>query len=214
MAKRGVKKKDHERLDDSTVCRVIDLLAADKPITKKAACEILNISYNPARFNKIIQEYKDNLEYGKRRRSALKGTPIEGLELQDLVVSYLKGEPLASISRRFFRSVHVLKAKIKDIHLPEKETKPDYRYPALMPEEMVAEKFDVGEYVWSAKYSCVVEIVKDRGNGVYDIYIFGKYMQFGIQAVHELGKLDILKQFKLRDDDFQTATQDFNMRIV
>ena len=56
MAKRGVKKQDHERLDDATIGRVVSLLGAEKPITKKAACETLNISYNTARLKKIIDE--------------------------------------------------------------------------------------------------------------------------------------------------------------
>ena len=38
--------KSDEKLDKTTMLRIINLLEQDKPITKKAACEILNISYN------------------------------------------------------------------------------------------------------------------------------------------------------------------------
>ena len=214
MAKRGIRKQDHEKLDDLTLGRVVSLLEQDSPITKKVACDILNISYNTTRLAGIIQEYKDKLEYAERRKKQLKGTDIIGLELKDLVVSYLTGESIASISRRLFRSTHTIKTKIKDIHLPEKITKPNYKYPELLPEEMVAEEFALKEYVWSAKYNCVAQIMDVFSPGVYCIYIFGKYMEFGYQPVHELGKLDILKQFSLQADEFQTSAQDFNLRIL
>jgi len=65
--KRGVKAKDHEKLDDANIQKVSDLLEADKPITKKEACEILNISYNTTRLKKIIEEYKDRIARRKAR---------------------------------------------------------------------------------------------------------------------------------------------------
>ncbi len=64
-AKRTVKAKDHEKLDDATIERVMALLNDEKPITKKAACEILNISYNTTRLGAIIDGY---LERKERRR--------------------------------------------------------------------------------------------------------------------------------------------------
>ena len=44
MAVRGVKVKAGEDLSDSNVKRVIGLLEAEKPVTKKEACKVLNIS--------------------------------------------------------------------------------------------------------------------------------------------------------------------------
>jgi hypothetical protein len=196
-------------------------LEQENPITKKAACEILNISYSTPRLAKIIEEYKEKLDYTERRRKQLKGTEIEGLELKDIVVSYLRGESIASISRRSFRSIHTIKSKLNALNLPEKSKNADYTNPELLPDAMVATSFDKGEYAWSAKYSCVAEIISGKAvhsnidsYWLYSIYIFGKYMQFGYQPAYELGKLDILKQFKLNDNEFQTGTQDFNMRIV
>ena len=40
---RVVKKKAHENLTDESISKVISLLRQDSPITKKEACEILNI---------------------------------------------------------------------------------------------------------------------------------------------------------------------------
>ena len=44
-----IKKKSYEKLDDINIKRVIDALESEIPITKKDACEILNISYNTTR---------------------------------------------------------------------------------------------------------------------------------------------------------------------
>lgn len=212
MARRGVRVKDYERLDDLTLGRVVSLLEQDTPITKKAACEILNINYSTTRLAKILEEYKDKIIFAERRRKQNKGTPISTLETKDIVISYLSGEGITSISRRLFRSVHVLKAYINSLHLPERDKTTDYLHPKLMPEEMVTSSFDVGEYAWSARYNCVVEI-RDYIGDLYRIYIFGKFMQFGYQPVEELGRLDILKQLKLDGTEFQTS-QDFNMRVA
>ena len=53
---RGVKAKAHEKLDGANVQKVINLLGTDEPITKKEACEILNIRYNTTRLQRIIEE--------------------------------------------------------------------------------------------------------------------------------------------------------------
>lgn len=215
---RGIRKKDYERLDDATIARVVLLLEQEKPITKKAACEILNISYSTPRLNRIIEEYKDKIEYTKKRLKANKGKDFGDLELKDLVISYLSGDSIASISKSLYRSKHAIKSKIEELHLPIRDKTADYFNPKMMPDEMVSESFDKGEYVWSTRYNCVVEIMSHtiykevNSRPLYHIYIFGKYMQFGSQLAEELGKLEILKQFKLRDDEFRTS-QNFDYRI-
>ena len=59
MAARGVKKRSHEKLTDSNIKHVMQLLDAESPITKKEACSILNISYNTTRLNKILEDTKN-----------------------------------------------------------------------------------------------------------------------------------------------------------
>ena len=54
-----VKKKDYENLSATNIQKVIMLLEQEKPITKKEACQILNISYNTARLNKILDEFDE-----------------------------------------------------------------------------------------------------------------------------------------------------------
>jgi hypothetical protein len=219
MAARGVRKKDYERLDDATIARVVLLLEQDAPVTKKAACEILHISYNTTRLNRIIAEHKDKIEYNRKRIAANKGREFSDLELKDLVIRFLSGDSVSGIADVMYRSVHVVKNEIKRLKLPERNKDSTYHNPDLMPDEMVSDVFENGEYVWSAKYNCVAEINDGEWDtvnqcNIYRIWIFGKYNQFGIQPAYELGKLEILRQFKLRDDEFVTTQTDFDLRIV
>ena len=64
-----VKKREHEKLTSSNVQHVINLLESDKPITKKEACAILNISYNTTRLSKIIDDHKENIAYREERKN-------------------------------------------------------------------------------------------------------------------------------------------------
>jgi transposase len=220
MARRGVKKKDFERLDDATIARVVLLLEQEKPVTKKAACEILNISYNTTRLNRILDEYKDKIEFTKKRKAIMRGKPFTDMELKDMVVSYLSGDSISKLAESMYRSIHVVKRKIKDLHLPERSTTSTYHNPDMMPDEMVADTFEIGELVWSARYNCVVEIKQlwnkttFHGTNIYGIWIYGKHNEFGFQPAEELGKLNVLKQFTLRDDEFVTTDKSpFNYRI-
>ena len=219
MARRGVKKKDFERLDDATIARVVSLLEQEKPITKKAACEILNISYNTTRLNRIIEEYNDKIIFTKKRKAVMRGKPFSDIELKDMVVSYLSGDSISKLAESMYRSVHVVKKKIKDLHLPERSSTSTYHKPDMMPDEMVSETFEQGELAWSARYNCVVEIrqlwgISKFDTNVYGIWIYGKHNEFGYQPAEELGKLHVLKQFALRDDEFVTTDKSpFNYRI-
>jgi transposase len=216
MAKRGVRKKDYEKLDDLSISKVIVLLEQDKPITKKAACEFLNISYSTVRLAKIIQEYKDKIEYAKKRFKQNKGLPFSELEKREIIIEYLKGISIDKISKALFRSPHSIKKFIKDLHLPERSKNATYNNPDLIPDEILSEDYSPGEFAWSARYNCVVEVRKnlETTNKIYLIYVFGKHMQFAYQPWYELGKLEILKQYNLTEETFQTGERpNFQYRI-
>ena len=78
---RRVKKKDHENITDANIKKVITALGGDKPITKKAACDLLNISYNTSRLQSIIEDYNDRMQYRKTRKAQLRGRPATELSL-------------------------------------------------------------------------------------------------------------------------------------
>ena len=71
---RGVKKKSHEKLDSGNIQRVIDLLEQEEPITKKEACEMLNIRYNTTRLQRIIDEHTEVWARPRHRRRDTSGT--------------------------------------------------------------------------------------------------------------------------------------------
>jgi len=221
MAKRGVKKKDYERLDDATISRVVLLLGEEKPITKKAACEILNISYNTKRLGNIIQEYNDKIEFTKKRFAANKGQPFSDIEIKEMVVDYLNGDSITNIAASLYRSVHVVKRKLNELNLPERTKKPTYQHPDMIPEASVSELFNVGEVVWSARYNAVAEVhgiqLGHDGWGLgaaYCLWVFGKHNEFAYQPWWELGKLEVVERLGLETEKFvKTQKSTFNYRI-
>ena len=209
MAKRvNLKVRDHERLDDANILKVINLLEQDKPITKKEACSILNIAYNVKRLGTVIQNYSDRIANRKRLFARTRGTVWTDLDTKQLVLSYLKGESISGLSDALFRSNGAIKKKLELCGVPLRNTDASYFNPEILPEVCVKESFEGGELVWSSRYCCVVEVDrlfqvhKDHGN-VYSIWIYGKYNQSGYQPWYELGDLPILKQINALPEHFK-----------
>ena len=88
-----VKKKEHEKLTQENIQHVMNLLSGERPITKKEACEILNISYNTTRLNRIIEDFQDKLNFRAKRKAQLKGKPASKEEIKDAIMSYLRTSP-------------------------------------------------------------------------------------------------------------------------
>ncbi len=81
-----MKKKEYEKLTPSNIQHVIELLSKERPITKKEACEILNISYNTTRLNKIIEEQNDSVAYNEKRRGMKKGNKAQPHEIREAIL--------------------------------------------------------------------------------------------------------------------------------
>jgi hypothetical protein len=207
MAKRRIKKQDHERLDDATLERVSSLLAGTPPITKKKACELLNISYNTARLNRILEEYDSDKAYRQKRYNENKRKPIQEYEVREIVLNYLKGESMASIAKGLYRTINMVKNVLDEYGVPRHQTGDDYyQKPELIPDAAVAEKFNEGELVWSARYNCVAEVkylqITDWEHGpVYSLWVFGKYNERAYQPWYELGKLPILNKLNISTEE-------------
>ena len=65
----AIRKKAGEKLDEATLNKVSALLNQDNPITKKEACEMLNISYNTTRLGKILDDFNETTSYREVRKS-------------------------------------------------------------------------------------------------------------------------------------------------
>lgn len=215
MARTNIKVKEHENLSDETVKRVIDLLEAEKPITKKEAYEILNIKANPTRLAKIIESYKERQAESSRRRAANRGKPASQFEIQTIIENFLDGEAIAEIAKRIYRSTTFVKEVIEVVGVPQKPTGADYTNFGLIPEKCSKDSFEIGQIVWSAKRHCMAIVLgeaenrTDKTNKYYQIFViepieepspyFPQYQDYGGfhdgSYAYDLGSLDHLKEY-------------------
>jgi hypothetical protein len=145
-------------------------MEAKQPITKKAACEILNISYNTTRLSKIIEEYKDNKAYEAQRREKNRGKPAEQHEIQSIVELYLLGDTVSEIAKRLYRPTAFVNNIIERIGVPTRPMGDDRYRKAVLPEQCLADSFEVGQIVWSAKYHATAKIM-----AVFDDEYYSKH---------------------------------------
>jgi len=165
MARTTVKKKSYENLSNQNIEKVIALLSpssSDKPITKKEACDILNIAYNTTRLNKIIEDYEDRKAYVKKRKQSLRGRPASREEIAEACESYLTGDNITDISKSLFRSPSFVRSILERVGVPQRPAGKDERLTAhYYPDECMSDDFAEGEIAWSATYHAAVE-VKNR----------------------------------------------------
>lgn len=159
------RKRDYEKLDEANISRVITLLEDEKPITKKVACEMLNISYNTTRLGNIIAEHKDIIEYRATRKAQNRGKRATDLEKKDAIERYLDGQAISEIAQGMYRSTTFIRNLIDNIGVPQKVAKSElsvYRYKTpMLPEQCVADSFEFNERVWSARYNSIA-IIKNE----------------------------------------------------
>ena len=159
----ALRKKREEKLSESNINKVIELLAAEKPITKKEACEILHISYNTTRLNKIIADHNETLEFRVKRKAQNKGKGVTEAEKVSIVKHYLNGANISDIAKALYRSPAFIKAVIERMGIPQKLPDTDYEgiRNAMIPEPCVSEEFIEGERVWSAQGNCIAVVKRE-----------------------------------------------------
>ena len=147
---RTVKKKAHENLTNDNISRVISFLRQDSPITKKEACELLNIRYNTTRLQKILNEHEDTKQFRETRKNQNKGKAASRDEIRSVVQYYLDGENISSIANSIYRSAAFVKNIVERLGVPQKLADSDYEgmRKSMLPEECVAEEFEYNEKVW------------------------------------------------------------------
>ena len=210
MPKR-VKKKSHEKLTDTNIQHVIELLDSDSPITKKEACSILNISYNTNRLANIIDEYSERVEYKSRRKAQNKGKPARQDEIVRVIEDYLDGDSIMEIASHIFRSPSFVKGIIDRVGVPQRASVEQMKKGTpILPEACIAEEFEVGEVVWCPQYNAAAEVIKEHKEAYYEntykcrayqVYViktsefdqvFGFYAD---QLAYDLGRLRHLEQY-------------------
>lgn len=215
-----VKKKDHERLTDENIRKVISLLNPEdgKAITKKEACSILNIAYNTTRLDKIISEFESKEEHVSKMKAANRGKPATKEEIASAIEAYLNGENYSNIAKRLYRSAAFIKNIVERVGVPQRPTRREQaKGYDIIPDPCIAEEFKPGEVVWSAKYhttaiikkedttidyeakygsKCyLVEIVEDvnAGDSFFPFITKGGYCAFVL--AYDLGRLSHLEEY-------------------
>ena len=155
--KRGVRKRAHENLSDANIRRVISALKEGS--TKKSACEMLNISYNTTRLNRIIEEFEEQENYVAIRKLQTKGKPASPDEIKQVIQDYVEGESISDIAKSIYRSQAFVKGIINRVGVPQRPTGEDKHKEAMLPDACLRDSFEKGEIVWNAQYhmACIVE---------------------------------------------------------
>ena len=218
----AIKSKSHEKLTDTNIQHVVSLLEADSPITKKEACEILNIRYNTTRLQKIIDDWRDTMEFRERRRSMNKGKPASEDELKTVAQMYIEGFNVSSIAQSIYRSPAFVKAIVDRLGIPMKLPATDYEgiRNAMLPEQCVSDSFKEGEIVWAIRKNFPAKIIREHTNMDYEskhgakcylIYTieennfegtFFPHIEYGgrysSQLAYDLGSLRHLEQYGVK----------------
>lgn len=198
MAKRSAVQS--EKLTAANLDRVISLLGAEKPITKKAACELLGIAYNTTRLNSLLKDHTDKQNYFREQVEKKKGTPASESEIALIISGYLvDGKDLTSIARSLYRGVTFVRSILVKYNVPLRTSGSDsYINPALIPESCIRDEFEVGSVVYSARYESLAEI---RGTypgqpNSYRIWLLSeKWQQFAYQPPWELADMSHLAKY-------------------
>lgn len=184
--------------------------------TKKGACDILKVSNNKTMEN-LINEFTEKKVRDRELRAKKRKLPVLNDEVVEIITEYLNGFSLSELSDRYYRSVDVIKYHLnKHGALLRQQEVIDPSDPPLIPDECVAESFEVGQYVWSAKYGSIAKVTKQFNEETYRILALGEgTREYAYQHVSQLGSLKHLEAlgvkptalvgFDMTDDDITMA---------
>ena len=196
MARRS---RDEEMVTDANLEKVISLMEATKPITKKLACEILRISYNTTRLDTLLDNYKRKKLVELEQRAKKKYKPASSDEVISIITGCLEGEPVSVIAKGLYRSEAFVNGIIEKTGCPKRHSGNTYFNPGILPDNCVSEQFSVGEKVFSARYDSVATIREEVKPGVYKIWLDDEaWRQFAFQPWWELGSLKHLVQYGVK----------------
>lgn len=196
MARRS---RDDEQVNEANLEKVISLMEAKKPITKKAACEILHISYNTARLDTLIENHKRRKVVEAEQRAKKKYKPASPDEVITIITGCLEGEPVSTIAKGLYRSEAFVNAIIDKTGCPKRHSGNNYFKPSILPDSCVSETFQIGERVFSSRYDSVATIREEPKPGVFKIWLDDEsWQQFAFQPWWELGSLKHLESYGVK----------------
>lgn len=186
--KKGVRRKEGEDHSEAKLEEVHKLLTQEKPITKKEACAMINIAYNVARLQRIVDEYLELKEFRSRRRKELRNTPVSDVEISEIISSYLEEGNISEIVNFTFRSADTVKDILHKYNIPLRNSKYNYFNPPFLAEASVHDDYVLNDLVYSARYTQPAKISKRINSEVYRIWL-EQDEQYAYQPYWELGDL-------------------------
>ena len=174
-----IRKKSHEKLDDANLKRVLECLNQDNPITKKEACNMLNITYNTTRLNSIMTDFDDTMKFREVRKAQNRGKKATDYETKQAIEMFLNEQPVSSIAQALYRSTTFVRNLLDRVGVPEKRPSTESGNGAkvgYLPDQCVSDDFDIGEKVWSARYDLPARIVKGEFDPRYDCKVYHIYV--------------------------------------
>ena len=205
VTKKSIKVKESENLTDSAIEKVISLLSAEKPCTKKDACQLLRIAYNTSRLQTIIDNYVAKKTRTAELRAQKRGTPATDSEIEYCVKSYLGGDAISVIAEALYRPAAFVERILVKTATPRRSMGWSYFSPNLIPVEATREEFKEKEKVWSARYESLATIIKEIKNQkhpskVYSIYLEDeRWKQYAYQPAEELASLEHLTIYGIKN---------------
>lgn len=191
-----------ENLTEANLEKVIKLLEQEKPITKKAACEILGIAYNTTRLGTLIEKHKNIVEHRAKRRKEKLGKPADPDEIQYVIKEYLNGASISAISQDLYRGATFIYNILEANAVPVRQRTQNYFKPELIPEPATRSEFALGEKVWSARYDSMARVdalVEEKSEKVYRIYLLDeKWKMNAYQPASELASLEHLTKLGIK----------------
>ena len=162
--------------------------------TKKAACEMLGIAYNTKRLGQLLEDFVDGQERDKRLRKEKRKQALTNSELVGMITDYLSGESLSELSDRYYRSINYIKYHLeKHGAMLRSYEKIDELNPPILPDLTFREDFEVGEYVWSAKYGSPAKVCAKYKDSYRILVQNERERHYAYQPYWELGSLQHLK---------------------
>lgn len=196
----GRKPKQEERLEPSNIEKVIGLLSGENPITKKAACELLNISYNTTRLTKLIEEFKSKKKKDLEMRAEKRGKPESDQEVGFVISSYLTGSSVEHIANSLYRGTTFVNSILDKYNVPRRSRSYNYFKPEPVPEGAMRDRFKVGERVYSMQYDSLAKIDGEIPNKIYGfayrVWLQDeKWQQFAYVPACELASLEHIQKY-------------------
>jgi hypothetical protein len=175
-------------VDSKKIPTAIQML--DDGATKKDVCAFLGMAYNTTRLGVLIEEYLSGVERDKEQRKKRRGKPISQDEVVNIVEAYFADDSISDIANRFYRSEVMIKAVLEKHGALLRDNKADPLNPSFLPDNAVAESFEIGEHVWVAAYNCVGEIRAKCGEEGYRVYLLDRdNHRYTNQYTYDLGSL-------------------------